>query len=142
MSANHELADQLAQVLLFSRCSRGALRSIARHAQVVTLPAGSVVVAEDEAGDALVVVLDGCAVVRDGEVKVDEVGAGGSFGELAIFDGQCATTTVVARSDVRIAVIGRRSFRALVREYGDIAEQLLTTFAGELRDARYVPHEG
>ena len=136
MSAKRDLADVLGEINLFSRCTPRARSSVARHAQIIELPAGSELVREGEAGDAMFVLLDGHAVVRKGDVEVNRSGPGSYFGELAILDGEPRAATVVAETDVRVAVIGIRMFRTLLREYSDLAEQLLVGLAGELRAAR------
>jgi CRP-like cAMP-binding protein len=136
MGAKRELTELLEDVKLFSRCTTRQRRAIARHAQIAELPAGVDLVKEGEPGDALFIILEGDAVVqRDGEV-LNRVGPGAYFGELAILDGEPRSATVVAESDVKVAVIGIRMFRTLLREFSDLAEQLLIALAGELRDAR------
>ena len=71
-------------------------------------------------------------------IELDRVGPGAYFGELAILDGEPRSATVVADTDVKVAVIGIRMFRTLLREFSDLAEQLLIALAGELREARKV----
>jgi CRP-like cAMP-binding protein len=138
MGAKRELTELLADVKLFSRCTTRQRRAIARHAQIAELPAGVDLVKEGEPGDALFIILDGDAIVhRDGE-ELNRVGPGAYFGELAILDGEPRSATVVAETDVKVAVIGIRMFRTLLREFSDLAEQLLIALAGELRDARRV----
>ena len=63
------------------------------------------------------------------------MGPGSYFGELAILDGAPRSATVVAATDVKVAVLGIRMFRTLLREFPDLAEQLLVGLAGELRSA-------
>ena len=70
--------------------------------------------------------------------KLDRVGPGAYFGEMAILDGEPRSATVVATTDVKVAVIGIRMFRTMLREFSDLAEQLLIALAGELRAARKV----
>jgi CRP-like cAMP-binding protein len=136
VAGKRDLAEVLAGVALFSRCTPRELRAVARHAQIVEMPAGADLVREGEPGDAMFVLLDGEAVIRKGELEVNRAGPGSYFGELAILDGEPRAATVVAASDVRVAVIGIRMFRTLLREYSDLAEQLLVGLAGELREAR------
>jgi len=136
VGSKHELADLLANVGIFSRCTSHQLRIIARHSQIAEFGPGIELVVEGEPGDALFVILDGSAVVRRGDVEVNRVGAGSHFGELAILDGKPRSATVVSTTDIRVAVMGIRMFRTLLREYSDIAEQLLVALAGELRAAR------
>ena len=138
MGSKRDLADALESVGLFSRCTARERRTIARHVQTASFPSGTDLVIEGEPGDALFVILEGtAAVLRDG-AEVAEVGEDSYFGELAILDGEPRSATVVAETDVRVAVIGIRMFRTLLREFSDLAEQLLIGLAGELREARKV----
>ena len=134
-----DLADLLADVSLFSTCSAAQRRTIARHAQIAELPIAIELIREGELGDALFVILEGEAVVRHDGVEVNRVGPGAYFGEMAILDGGPRSATVVAATDMKVAVIGIRMFRTLLREFSDLAEQLLIALAGELRAARKVP---
>jgi CRP-like cAMP-binding protein len=133
--SKRELADLLTEVGLFSKCTKRERQTIARHAQTAELPAGVDLVREGEDGDALFIILDGEASVHHDGVEVARVGPGSYFGELAILDGAPRSATVVAASDVRVAVLGIRMFRTLLRELPDLAEQLLVGLAGELRKA-------
>jgi CRP-like cAMP-binding protein len=130
------LAELLADVKLFSKCTSRQRRTIARHAQIAKLPAGVDLIKEGEPGDALFVILEGEAVVYHGGAEVYRSTTGGYFGEMAILDGEPRSATVVAATDVEVAVIGIRMFRTMLREFSDLAEQLLIALAGELREAR------
>jgi CRP/FNR family transcriptional regulator, cyclic AMP receptor protein len=142
MGAKRELADLLADVGLFSKCTARQRRTIARHAQIAELKAGVDLIKEGEPGDALFVILEGQAVVHHDGVELDRVGPGAYFGEMAILDGEPRSATVVAETDVKVAVIGIRMFRTMLREFSDLAEQLLIALAGELRAARKVQAAG
>jgi CRP-like cAMP-binding protein len=100
------------------------------------LPAGTDLVREGEVGDALFVILEGVAVIRTGDRELGRVSEGDYVGELALLDGEPRAADVVAATDVKIAVLGIRMFRTLVRELPDLAEQLLAGLATELRKAR------
>jgi len=138
MGPKRELTELLADVGLFSKCTTRQRRTIARHAQIAELPAGVDLIKEGEPGDALFVILDGEALVHRDGVELDRVGPGAYFGEMAILDGEPRSATVVATTDVKVAVIGIRMFRTMLREFSDLAEQLLIALAGELREARKV----
>jgi CRP-like cAMP-binding protein len=133
--SKRELADLLTEVGLFSKCTKRERQTIARHAQTADLPAGVDLVREGEPGDALFIILEGEAAVRHEGGEVARVGPGSYFGELAILDGAPRSATVVAATDVKVAVLGIRMFRTLLREFPDLAEQLLVGLAGELRSA-------
>ena len=136
MGSKRELAELLEDVGLFSRCTTRQRRTVARHAQIAELPAGTDLVREGEPGDALFVILDGEAVVRREGTEINRVGPGAYFGELAVLDGEPRSATVTAETDVKVAVVGIRMFRTLLREFSDLAEQLLIGLASELREAR------
>jgi CRP-like cAMP-binding protein len=136
VSAKRELADLLEDVALFSRCTARQRRTIARHAQIAELPAGVDLVREGEPGDALFVILEGEAKVEHDGVEIDRVESGAYFGELAILDGEPRSATVTGTTPVKVAVIGIRMFRTMLREFPDLSEQLLIALAGELRAAR------
>lgn len=138
MGAKRELADLLESVPLFSRCTHRERRTIARHAEIAELPAGTDLVIEGEAGDALFIILEGEASVlrSDAADVVARVGPGAYFGELALLDGSPRSATVRADTDVKVAVLGIRMFRTLLREVPDLAEQLLVGLAGQLRAAQ------
>jgi CRP-like cAMP-binding protein len=138
MGSKRALAELLADVGLFSKCTASQRRSIARHAQIAELPAGIELIKEGEPGDALFVILEGEAIVQQGSVEVNRVGLGAYFGEMAILDGEPRSATVIAATDVKVAVIGIRMFRTMLREFSDLAEQLLIALAGQLRAARKV----
>jgi CRP-like cAMP-binding protein len=134
--AKRELAELLSEVGLFSRCTKRERETIARHVQTAELPAGIDLVREGEPGDALFVIIDGEATVLRHGHEVARVGPGSYFGELAILDGAPRSATVVASTDVKVAVLGIRMFRTLLREFPELAEQLLVGLAGELRAAQ------
>ena len=138
MAPKRELTDLLADVGLFSKCTARQRRTIARQAQTAEMTAGVELIKEGEPGDALFVILDGEAVVYVGGVEVDRAGPGAYFGEMALLDGEPRSATVVAETDMRVAVIDVHLFRTMLREFSDLAEQLLIALAGELRAARKV----
>ncbi len=137
MARRQELIDHLRNVPLFSRCSGRELRIVARHAEAIHLPEGSVLFEEGDTGDAFYVVLEGTAEVRRGTGRrLNSVGVGGWFGELALLDAAPRSASVIATSELEVAVLGARIFRTLLRELPTISERLLAALAGELRDAR------
>jgi CRP-like cAMP-binding protein len=134
--SKRELVDLLGHVTLFSKCSKGELKTVARHAETVRLEPGVELTRQGADGDAFYVILDGTAeVVVDGET-VNELGPGDWFGELALLDGEPRTATVTSVDDLEVAVLGVRMFRTLLREFPDLAAQLLAGMAGALREAR------
>jgi len=134
--SKRELTDVLAAVELFSKCSRSELKTVARHVESARLEPGVDLTRQGDAGDAFYVILEGRARVSVDDETVDTLGPGQYFGELALLDGEPRSATVTSETDLDVAVLGVRMFRTLLREFPDIATQLLAGLAGALRDAR------
>lgn len=135
MSSRTQLADQLGQVPLFSRCNRRDLRIVARHI-VVSHPGPDVeIVVEGEKGNALYVLTAGAARVFSGGEMVAELGPGDYFGELALLDPSPRAATVVTTTDSEVAVLGARIFHSLLRDIPQLSSELLAQLARQLRCA-------
>lgn len=134
--SRRDLTELLGEVALFSRCSRRERATVTRHMETASLPAGTPLIEEGEDGDALFLILEGTAAVRKGGNVVAEAGPGAYFGEMALLDGEPRSATVLAKDDVTVAVLGVRMFRTLLREFPEMALQLLAGLAGDLRSAR------
>ena len=129
MNSRKTLAEQLAQVALFERCTNRDLRIIARHAERSPVNEGAVIVRQGAAGDAFFLLLSGSArVVKDG-VVVAQLGPGDSFGELALLDPAPRAATVVAGPGTEVAVLGARMFKVLLRELPAMNTALLAVLA-------------
>lgn len=130
------LAEALADVPLFRRCSKRSLRTIARHTEVVNVAAGTEVVTEGDDGETFFLVLDGeLAVSRNGRTTAT-LGPSDHFGELALLDPAPRSATVTAVGDVELAVLSVRMFRVLLREMPQISAGLLGSLASQLRSER------
>ena len=85
------------------------LERLASSLREVLLPAGSIVIREGETGDLFY-------VIGEGEVEVAgrTLGAGDSFGEIALLRDVPRTATVTATTDVLLYTLGRDVFIAAV----------------------------
>lgn len=135
MAKKRELVERLATIPLFSRCSRRELQIVARHIDTIRFPPDTVIVTENEEGDAFFVVLDGQARVNRDGGPVGRLEPGAYFGELALLDPAPRSATVEAETPVEVGVLGTRMFRTLLRELPAISERLLAALARELREA-------
>ena len=128
------LVEALAGVPLFSACSKRDLQIVARHMQVVAVPAGTALMHEGDHGDAFYVVLDGRAVVESGGKPVSVLRAGDHVGELALLDPAPRNATVTSASDLTVGVIDARTFAAIVRDVPALTGKLLAALARRLRE--------
>jgi len=129
----------LRQVSLLSGLSLERLQAVDRVAREAEYVTGEVIVREGEPGDELYLLVEGTVEVRrqtgEGEVRLDTLGAGAYFGEMAVLDGSPRSATVVATSDVRALVLDGVRLRELVLEMPELAFDLLRVLAERVRRA-------
>ena len=135
MASRKDIAARLSSVPLFSRCTKGDLKIIARHAESLEVADGRVLCRAGDQGDALFVLLEGTAVVRRGGKEVAHLGPGDYFGELALLDPGPRSADVTTTSDAELAVLGVRMFRVLLRDLPTLSAKLLADLAGRVRDS-------
>ena len=120
------------QVPLFSRCSRKELAEVASIADEIDLPAGRVLMREGERGTEFFVLLDGSAdVLRSGR-KINKLGDGDFFGEIALVSRSERTATVTTSEPSRLLVITEQAFRALLDHAPQIQIRVLEALADRL----------
>ena len=137
--AEPNVADKLAQVPIFSGCTKRELAIIARASKVVSHKEGTVIAREGERGIGLFLILEGqCNVTIGGKTKA-RLGPGDFFGEVALLDGGPRTATVTATSPVRLVGITGWVFRGLLMEHPSIALRTLESVAGRLRSVTKEP---
>ena len=123
--------DDIRTIPLFETVPRVRRAEAARVADRITVPAGKVLIRQGELAHEFFVILDGAAdVIRDGRV-VTVLGPGDFFGEIALVGPPFRTATVVARSELDLAVVARREFHTLLRRFPGLASTVLT--AGRMR---------
>ena len=128
------VAAVLANVSLFSACSKRELRLIAKFAHTRQIRQGTTLVVEGESGDDMYVLLSGSATVQRGGRKLATVGSGDAVGELAILSKAPRNATVTANTDCEVAVISRRHVRRMIEEAPGFSFKLLEALANRVRD--------
>lgn len=103
-----------------------------READVRIFSAGQPIFAEGEPGDVMYAVLQGeVEILRAGKV-LGTVSDGGTFGELAILGRKRRSGAAVAKSDCRVAAIGRRKLTTLVEQTPNVALSLMQAVSDRL----------
>ncbi|HEX4979458.1 MAG TPA: cyclic nucleotide-binding domain-containing protein [Acidimicrobiales bacterium] len=129
MKKREDVIAHLGGVPLFSACTKKDLQHVAKYSEHVRVPAGTDMTQEGRTGSEFFVILDGkAAVLRDGR-EVATLGAGDSFGELALLDRAPRNATVRATSDVDALVMGQREFTAALDVVPSLAHKLLIGLA-------------
>ena len=130
-----EWVDVLRGIPLFAPLPKRHVKRIAKLARPRRFAENSTIVKKGERGESFYVILDGEARLSLAGGRSTTLGAGDSFGELALLDGGPRTATVLARTPVLTMSIARRSFLKLVRSDSELALGLLKVMAERLRDA-------
>jgi CRP-like cAMP-binding protein len=130
----------LSQTPIFRNAAAAALDDLARRVQVRTRPAASVVVAQDEPGDAMFVLVSGRGkVVLFGEsgreLLLRTLEPGDVFGEMALIDDRPRSANVVAIDDVTMLVLEREALREHLNAHPQTAMSLLSELSSRLRQA-------
>jgi CRP-like cAMP-binding protein len=126
--------DALGKVPLLASLDRRHLVQLAKDFSTRTFDAGSVVVRQgDDHGIGFFVIGEGEATVSvDGNV-VSKLGAGDSFGSIALISDRVRTATVTATTDLHCYVMTLWDFRAFVQGDAEVAWKLLEQLAGMLQ---------
>jgi CRP/FNR family transcriptional regulator, cyclic AMP receptor protein len=127
--------DRLEEVALLEACSRKQLRAVARIAEVLEVPLGTVLARAGTPGEEFFLILDGHARVEVSPRKRSRLEPGAYFGEMSLLDGGPRSATVVAETPLRLLVIKRRNFATLLREAPELTQSILATLSRRLRQA-------
>ncbi len=132
--------DVLRRVPLFSDLSEADLQRFAEVAREREYPKNSVILFEDDPGDALYIVSSGQVKVvligEDGrEVILSVLGDGDFFGEMALIDDEPRSAHVIAMKDSQLLVLRRDDFQTQVEQHPKIALKLLRVLVERLRRA-------
>jgi CRP/FNR family cyclic AMP-dependent transcriptional regulator len=133
--ARDAFVEHLADVPLFSACSRKDLQLVAKRAEDVKVDAGKLLVSEGDTGTEFFVIVDGNATVSKHGRKVAELGPGGFFGELALLERAPRNATVKAETPMELVVLGQREFAGIIDDVPEFAHKLLAGLARRLRQA-------
>jgi len=128
----NQKTDLIHKVPLFARCSRAELKEIAMLADEIDLHEGKEMTREGEPGREFFVLLEGTADVKKKSRKVNALGPGDFFGEIALVSREPRTATVIATSPVRALVITDRSFRRLLDDSPQVQTKVMEAMAQRL----------
>ena len=105
-----ELLSLFSNIALFAPLPPTTIEKISARCSVTDLPAGTVIISEGDHGDRFYAIVRGQVEVRRGSVAQCTFGPGDHFGEIALLRDVNRTATVVALSDVCLAVLGTTEF--------------------------------
>jgi small-conductance mechanosensitive channel/CRP-like cAMP-binding protein len=128
----------LRQVDLFAVLDEAELHDLAMHANLRLYGASEVLARQGEAGDTFFVIRSGRVRIdvvghQNGHaVTVNQLGAGGFFGELALLTGAPRGATVIAEEDTEALVVSRDDLAPLLHANPALPERLGDVLAQRL----------
>ena len=125
----------LANVRLFSTCTKRELTRISSLVDEVDAPKGKVLVRQGDPGSECFVISDGKARATIRGKGSSMLGPGSFFGEMSLLDGGPRSATVTAETDMHLLVLGSREFSSLVNEVPTVAVRMMRVLAERLRGA-------
>jgi CRP-like cAMP-binding protein len=138
--ASLSVAERFRNIPLFTQLTEEEVKRITEVARQRAYPKNSVILFEDDPGDALYVVLTGEVKVvligEDGrEVILSILRSGDFFGEMSLIDDQPRSAHVIATEDSNLLVLRRDEFRLCLEQAPRIALGLLQALSRRLRRA-------
>jgi CRP-like cAMP-binding protein len=132
--------DILRKVPLFTSLPAPELQAFAELCRERSYPKGSVIVFEDDPGDAMYLVVAGqvkvVLIAEDGrEVILSVLGEDSVFGEMSVIDDEPRSAHVIAMEDSMLLVLRREDFQNRLRQSPDVAIALLRELSRRLRRA-------
>jgi CRP/FNR family transcriptional regulator, cyclic AMP receptor protein len=124
--------DRLQGVDLLRNCTQAQLEEVARLAERVQVCEGEVLAREGRIGREFFLILSGSVAVTQLGRRVNTLGSGDFFGELAAMDPGPRNATVTALTDLDVLIIGPRELSAM-SEIPGFRGALFRSMASRLR---------
>jgi voltage-gated potassium channel len=117
-------ASDLQAVPLFAGLSKRERAEVARHADVVDLPAGYHLCDQGAFAHEFFVLLEGSVEVTQDGKHLTDLGPGDFFGEVALVENDRRTASVVASTPITAIVMHQRDFDLMRRDLPHVAEKI------------------
>ncbi len=129
---------ELKMIPLFSELDDKALEDISRMSVRQTYKKDNMVLIEEEIGSTMFIILRGRVKIsrisdEGREVILSILVDGDFFGEMSILDGQTRSANAVTLEDSELMLIQRENFLRILRDYPQVAINLLKELAHRLR---------
>ena len=123
---------------MFCDLEPAALDQLCRYAKLSTLKRGATIFSKGDPGISLYAVISGTVKMSvsspDGRSAIfNLIGAGDTFGEVALLDGLARTADATANTNCEIFVIDRRDFLPFVRSQPALAMKFIELLCARLR---------
>ncbi len=131
----------LRNVPLFAHFTLEQLEAVSQVTREQRFLEGETVVRENDPGGELYLVLSGeVEVLREGNrsepISIARLGAGDYFGEMAIFDNQPRSASVIVREPARLLVLAGERLKEIVLQTPEIAFQVFEVLTARIRSGQ------
>ncbi len=133
VSVDSTLLELLGNVKLFANVEPKELQRIAASFKERTFNAGDVIAEEGSSGIGFFVIESGTAKATHGDLVIAELGAGASFGEVALIDEGPRSATVTAETELKCWGLSAWEFRPLAETNATVAWNLARIVASYVR---------
>jgi CRP-like cAMP-binding protein len=116
--------DALKRSPLFDGLTRKQLAHIAALTDDLEVPPGTLLCKEGSMGHEFFVIIEGEAAVTRGGRRVNMMGPGDFFGELALLARVRRTATVTARTQLKFFVVSGSTFQSLLNSAPEIERRI------------------
>ncbi|MEA2577406.1 MAG: family transcriptional regulator, cyclic receptor protein [Chloroflexota bacterium] len=125
----------LARLPIFASLDGRSLEAIATLARIISSPAGTVLMHEDEPAESFYVIVTGTVhVERDGDF-VRSMSDGGFLGEIGLVKETTHTATVTCTTACELVQLGRHEFGRVIARFPEVGARVDAAVARR-------PHEG
>ena len=133
MLKRNQKVELLRGVPLFANLSKRELEEVASIADEIDFPEGRQLIREGVRGREFFVLLDGAVEVTQEGHRINQLGAGDFFGEIAlVLPSSVRTATVTASTPVEALVVTGPDFRSLLQRSSKIELKVLKAAAERL----------
>jgi len=125
--------EHLKDVPLFSHCNKKQLSAIASIADLIDVPADTVLIREGAVGRDFMVIVDGAVDVRRKGRRINQLGPGDFIGEMALIIGAPRNATVTTTDDSWLLVVTDRQFWDLLEQSPELKTSVIKAMGERLQ---------
>ncbi len=125
--------SSMRETAVFDGAALASLEQKLERATTMRYAAGKAIMNEGDAGTSMYIVLDGSVTISIKGKVVENLGAGGTFGEMALIDQSPRTASAVADTECALLAINRATLVALVKDEPAVGLTMLRSVTARLR---------
>ena len=127
-----KVCDLIEKSRFFSDLDRDEMEMLAFWMKAYTVPAGTLILKEGEKGSScLCIIVEGTVNIfklsepNDDHIKIAEIEAGASIGEMSVIDGKPLSASAISLTDATILLMPREDFNNLLKKNSNLGIKIL-----------------